>query len=189
MTFMSDPGRAGRIVVLAATNRPDLLDAALIRAGRFDAKIAILPPARGDVRGRKAILKALVTKHKVQFGADLAPTMGNKEDGLGRLLEDDVRIWTGAEIEVVMKKAISTAAFANRLDEDGQKDYTITLEDWNHAMDVIIPNTNEVEFQTKLALLFTDDLDFVPDGYQDMAKDKDTLRKELGINVNRDGDD
>lgn len=181
MTFMSDPSRAGKIVVLAASNRPDLLDAALIRAGRFDAKIAILPPARNDERGRKAILKALIGKHSVKFSKDLAPTMENKEEGLGRLLQDTERLWTGAEIEVVMKKAILTAAFATRTDEDGKRDFTITLEDWNHAMDVIVPNTREVEFQTKLALLFADDLDYVAAGWKNLFADKDKLRKDLGL--------
>ena len=181
MTFMSDPGRAGKIVVLAATNRPDLLDAALIRAGRFDAKIAILPPARGDEKGRKAILKALITKHNVKFDTALKPTEDDREEGLGRLLRDEDRLWTGAEIEVVMKKAITTAAFADRKDEEGQRDYTITLEDWNHAMDVILPNTNEVEFQTKLALLYVDDLDFCPDGWRNLVADKDQLRRDLGM--------
>jgi SpoVK/Ycf46/Vps4 family AAA+-type ATPase len=181
MTFMSDPSRSGKIVVLAASNRPDLLDAALIRAGRFDAKIAILPPARGDEKGRKAILKALVGKHSVKFSKDLVPTMEDKEEGLGRLLCDTNRLWTGAEIEVVTKKAISTAAFAYRTDEVGQKDYTITLEDWNHAMDVIVPNTREVEFQTKLALLFADDEDYVAAGWKSLFADKDQLRRDLGM--------
>jgi ATP-dependent 26S proteasome regulatory subunit len=188
MTFMSDPGRAGKIVVLAATNRPDLLDAALIRAGRFDAKIAILPPARGDEKGRKAILKALVTKHKVQFNNDLKPTMENKEEGLGLLIQDDKRVWTGAEIEVVMKKAMSRASFSNRKDAEGDQDYSIHLEDWNHAMRVIIPNTNEVEYQTKLALFFVDDLDYCPAGWISTAIDKDQLARELGLDRKRSRD-
>ncbi len=181
MTFMSDPGRAGKIVVLAATNRPDLLDEALIREGRFDVKIAILPPGKTDVRGRKAILKALSTKLKTKFAKDLSPTLENKEDGLGRLLEDTKRVWTGAAIEVVMKKAISTAAFADRKDEDGNRDYTIQLEDWNHAMDVILPNTTVVEFQTKLALYYVDDLDFCPSDWKYLVMDKDALARELGL--------
>jgi SpoVK/Ycf46/Vps4 family AAA+-type ATPase len=188
MTFMSDPSRAGKIVVLAASNRPDLLDAALIRSGRFDAKIAILPPARNDEKGRKAILKALIGKHNVKFSKDLAPTMDNKEDGLGRLLQDSDRLWTGAEIEVVMKKSISTAAFADRKDEDGQRDYTITLEDWNHAMDVIRPNTREVEYQTKLALLFADDMDYVAPGWRNLWSDQDQLRRDLGITKDQEED-
>jgi cell division protease FtsH len=42
------------VVVLAATNRPDVLDPALLRAGRFDRRVAVQPP---DRKGRAAILK------------------------------------------------------------------------------------------------------------------------------------
>jgi len=72
------------VVVLAATNRPDILDSALLRPGRFDRRVTIDRP---DVRGREAILKihargkpinpdvdlVLVAKRTVGFsGADLA---------------------------------------------------------------------------------------------------------------------
>jgi cell division protease FtsH len=42
------------VVVLAATNRPDVLDSALLRAGRFDRRVAVQPPDRG---GRREILE------------------------------------------------------------------------------------------------------------------------------------
>ncbi|RXD24925.1 AAA family ATPase, partial [Acinetobacter baumannii] len=42
------------IIVMAATNRPDVLDPALLRPGRFDRQITI---GRPDVKGREAILK------------------------------------------------------------------------------------------------------------------------------------
>jgi len=72
------------VVVLAATNRPDILDAALLRPGRFDRRVGIDRP---DVRGREGVLKihargkplagdidmAAVAKRTVGFsGADLA---------------------------------------------------------------------------------------------------------------------
>ncbi|EQD63188.1 ATPase, AAA-type, core domain protein, partial [mine drainage metagenome] len=43
-----------RVVVLAATNRPDILDGALLRTGRFDRLIYVPPP---DVKARVAVLK------------------------------------------------------------------------------------------------------------------------------------
>ena len=54
------------IIVLAATNRPDILDPALSRPGRFDRQITILPP---DLKGRTRILE--VHCRKVQLGPDI----------------------------------------------------------------------------------------------------------------------
>jgi len=54
------------IIILAATNRPDILDPALLRPGRFDRQINILPP---DVKGRLEILK--VHSRRVPLGKDV----------------------------------------------------------------------------------------------------------------------
>jgi len=54
------------IIVLAATNRPDILDPALLRPGRFDRQISILPP---DVKGRLEILK--VHSRRVPLASDV----------------------------------------------------------------------------------------------------------------------
>jgi len=54
------------LVIMAATNRPEILDRALLRAGRFDRQVLVDRP---DVRGREAILK--VHAKKVQLGADV----------------------------------------------------------------------------------------------------------------------
>lgn len=56
------------IVVLAATNRPDILDPALLRPGRFDRQITIDPP---DVKGREAILRVHMAKLIVDSDVDL----------------------------------------------------------------------------------------------------------------------
>ena len=54
------------IIVIAATNRPDVLDAALLRPGRFDRQVVVGLP---DVRGREQILK--VHMRKVPIGDDV----------------------------------------------------------------------------------------------------------------------
>jgi transitional endoplasmic reticulum ATPase len=180
MTFLSDPGRVGRVVVLMASNRPDMLDTALIRDGRMDAKIPILPPSKDDAVGRKAIIKALLTKHNIAFSPDLAGTMTDADNGLGRLLLDEERTWTGAEIESLLRKSMSSAAFAGRKTKDGKKDYTIQAADWNHAMDVIIPNTGEVDIQIGLALRFVNDLDYCPKAYWPNVKaEQERYRQQL----------
>merc|ERR1719359_576049 len=58
----------GNIVVMAGTNRPDVLDAALLRPGRFDRQIQVDAP---DVKGRVEILKVYLPKVKYQEGLEL----------------------------------------------------------------------------------------------------------------------
>jgi len=176
MTFLSDESRLGKVVVMAATNRPDMLDPALIRAGRFGAILPVLPPPReGDaaVKGRLNILNALASKHKIKFAQDVQGTMLDPQVGLGRLLRDEGQIWTGAEIEIVLKDAIGLAIRAKR-------DKTvITLADWNMAMDSIIPNTGEVERMTDLALLFANNVRYCPEVWRARMKDKAALLNVL----------
>jgi cell division protease FtsH len=57
------------IIIIAATNRPDVLDPALLRPGRFDRQITVNLP---DVRGREAILKVHAKNVKLDPSADLA---------------------------------------------------------------------------------------------------------------------
>jgi len=54
------------IIIMAATNRPEILDKALLRAGRFDRQVVVDRP---DVRGREAILKVHV--HKIKLAPDV----------------------------------------------------------------------------------------------------------------------
>ena len=180
MTWLSDESRAGRVVVIGASNRPDLLDSALIRSGRIDAKVPALPPQKGDAKGRISILAALLRKHNVKFAKEVAATENTENNGLGRLLHDNKRVWTGAEIEVVLKEALDNAAFAERV-KDGKPDYAMTIEDWNKAMDEIIPNTEEVERMTKLSLVYVDHLGYCPPEWRELASDKARLRAELGL--------
>ncbi|HLG43049.1 MAG TPA: ATP-dependent zinc metalloprotease FtsH [Planctomycetota bacterium] len=62
-------GTDENVIVLAATNRPDILDPALLRPGRFDREVMIDLP---DVKGREAILKVHVKKIRLREGTDLS---------------------------------------------------------------------------------------------------------------------
>ena len=57
-----------RVVVLAATNRADILDAALVRSGRFDRQVAVPPP---DRRGRQRILQLYLERRRVSPDLDV----------------------------------------------------------------------------------------------------------------------
>ena len=83
------------IIVLAATNRPDVLDHALLRPGRFDREIVVDMP---DVKGREAILKVHARKVRMSREADLA-TIARGTPG-----------FSGADLEAVVNEAAIIAA-------------------------------------------------------------------------------
>lgn len=170
MQFLSDETRVGKIVVIGATNRPDLLDKALIRQGRFDDIIPALPPQEKDALGRMEIIEALKMKHKAKLSGELGETVQDENNGLGQLLFD-TRIWTGAEIE----RTFQYAHFLSRA--GGRK--AIGLGDWNRAMKAIMPKTGDVQQQIDLALYFINNLDYCPDGWRDRAEKHDELKTSL----------
>ena len=170
LQWLSSDRLLGRVFVIAATNRPDLIDTALIRDGRFDAKIPCLPPGPGDASGRGQILKALTTKHGVRFEKDLAETLNAKDEGLGRLL-NDARVWTGAEIEVILKEAAENA------DDNGRR--VIARADWDQAMDDVLPNTGDVEAMTSMALYYANNRKYCPAEWRDRMGNRSELKRSF----------
>src|SRR5699024_9215221 len=78
------------IIVLAATNRPEMLDKALLRPGRFDRQITIALP---DLRGREEILKIHAKDKK------FAPNIDMKD------IAGDTAGFTGAELANILNEA------------------------------------------------------------------------------------
>ena len=87
------------IIVLAATNRVDILDPAILRPGRFDRKITVSPP---DIRGRKEIL-AVHSRNK-----PLAEDVNLEQ------IAQTTAGFTGADLENLMNEAAIHAAMENR---------------------------------------------------------------------------
>jgi len=73
------------IIIIAATNRPDILDPALMRPGRFDRRVTLDRP---DVRGREAILKVHVKGKPLESGVDLASVARGTPGFVGADLEN-----------------------------------------------------------------------------------------------------
>ncbi|MCR5830479.1 MAG: ATP-dependent zinc metalloprotease FtsH [Lachnospiraceae bacterium] len=97
------------IIVLAATNRVDILDPAILRPGRFDRKIIV---SRPDVRGREDILRVHVKNKPLGDDVNL-PEVARTTAG-----------FTGADLENLMNEAAISAATHNRAfitDEDIKK--------------------------------------------------------------------
>ena len=104
-------GKTGGVIVMAATNRPDILDPALLRPGRFDRQIYV---GRPDTKGREAILKV---------------------HAAGKNLDDSVNLnvvaratsgFTGADLSNLLNEAAILAARDNRP--------ALSMTDLNEAM-------------------------------------------------------
>jgi len=85
----------GKVVVVGATNRPDLIDAALLRPGRFDAKVYLGPP---DLEARESILKRALNR---------IPALGTDLD-YAQLAEASDTL-SGAELAAAVRSASLTA--------------------------------------------------------------------------------
>ena len=86
------------VIILAATNRPDVLDKALLRAGRFDRQIVVSNP---DVKAREQILEVHARKKKIADDVDL------------RVIAKNTSGFAGADLENVLNEAALLAARRN----------------------------------------------------------------------------
>ena len=89
------------VIVLAATNRPDVLDKALLRAGRFDRQIVVSSP---DVKAREQILEVHARKKKIANDVDLGIVAKNTAG------------FAGADLENVLNEAALLAARRNKME-------------------------------------------------------------------------
>jgi len=109
--FPTDKG----VILMAATNRPDVLDNALLRPGRFDRQIGIDRP---DLKGREEIFK--VHLKNIKISEDISPSV----------LAEMTPGFAGAEIANVCNEAALVAARRNKEGVD--------MDDFNHALDRVI---------------------------------------------------
>lgn len=101
-----------KVIVMAATNRPDVLDPALLRPGRFDRRVTIDLPDRGD---RKEILNVHARKKPMQEDVDL-DVIAQRTPG-----------FSGADLQSLMNEAAILAARDNRK-KIGQFDLIRSIE-------------------------------------------------------------
>ncbi|MBE7713670.1 MAG: ATP-dependent metallopeptidase FtsH/Yme1/Tma family protein [Cyanobacteria bacterium SIG26] len=103
------------IIVIAATNRPDILDNALLRPGRFDRQIYINAP---DVKGREQILEVHAKNKKLDKDVDL------------KILAKRTPGFTGADLQNLLNESALLAARNNET--------KITMEDIDRSIDRVV---------------------------------------------------
>ncbi|TFE24111.1 ATP-dependent zinc metalloprotease FtsH [Cohnella luojiensis] len=108
------------IIIVAATNRPDILDPALLRPGRFDRQITVDRP---DVKGREAVLKVHARNKPLNKDVRLA-TIAKRTTG-----------FTGADLENLLNEAALLAARRNKKD--------IAMNEVDEAIDRVVVGTEK----------------------------------------------
>ena len=106
------------VILIAATNRPDVLDPALLRPGRFDRQVMVPVP---DLKGREAILKVHTRRTPLAEAVDLS------------ILARGTPGFSGADLENLANEA---ALFAARRGSD-----MVTMEDFEQAKDKVLMGT------------------------------------------------
>jgi transitional endoplasmic reticulum ATPase len=159
LEFMADTTLRGKVLFIAATNRPDLMDAAMKRAGRFDVKVPVMAP---DAAERADILRVQVGNI---FPAGAVAGIGT----IYEVLADDMVDYTGAEIELVVTKALNI--WSKKKAGDATKTIANCLSE---AHGLIIPTTQDLGRMSRLALENCSDLELVPERYREEVR---VLRK------------
>jgi len=141
------------VIVLAATNRPDILDPALLRPGRFDRQVVLDRP---DIKGRKAILKVhakdipledgvdleVIAKQTPGFsGADLANLMNEAAILAARREKKKIGL---AELEESVDKVIAGPEKKSRIISPKEKEITAYHEAGHAVVAHSLPNADPV---------------------------------------------
>ena len=103
------------VILIAATNRPDVLDPALLRPGRFDRRIVVSIP---DIRGREGILKVHTRKTPLDKDVDLS------------VISRGTPGFCGADLANLVNEAALLAARQGKA--------TVTMKDFEHAKDKVL---------------------------------------------------
>ncbi len=145
-------GKEG-VIIIASTNRPDVLDPALLRAGRFDRRVVVPRP---DVRGREEILKVHGKKLRLADGVDLSIIARGTPGFVGadlenlcneaalmaaRLNKDKIEL---VDLERAKDKVLMGAERRSLVLSDKEKEVTAVHEAGHTLVARLIPNTDPV---------------------------------------------
>ncbi|MGC9319152.1 MAG: AAA family ATPase [Armatimonadota bacterium] len=145
--FLSDDSHQGRIIFGAATNRPDLIDHATMRAGRFDLKIPFLLPG---AEAREAILRVTIRNLGVDF-----------EDGDLSEIAQGTAGHSGADLRELVRIA-QRRAFSEGHEQVTVGDLAFAVEDY---IPPGISRADEIRAMELQAVAYTTSRSLLPDHY------------------------
>jgi len=166
LQFMADPELEGEVLWIGASNRPDLIDPALKRAGRFDLVIPFFLP---EADARKQVFNIQFRRRGAQIGL-------SDEDW------KEVQKWsegyTGAEIEALVKEAI----WRKLAGKTASADMKMSLEDLKAAFSIYCPPANRDEYERMILEAVRDVtfIDLLPERYRKIREEMQTGHKAAG---------
>lgn len=141
------------VIVIAATNRPDVLDPALLRPGRFDRQVVVPLP---DIRGREQILKVHLTKVPVEDGVSILPiargTPGFSGADLANLINEaalfaarsNKRKVSMIDLDKAKDKIMMGAERRSMVMDDNEKELTAYHEAGHAIVGLLVPEHDPV---------------------------------------------
>jgi len=157
LAFMSDPEMRGKVLWVGASNRPDLIDSAMKRAGRFDLILPFLLP---DLASRASILElSLRSRLEAAIAYELALTNEDYADLAGSMAG-----FSGAEIEALAGEVVRRAAL-----EQSRPPLRVGREQVDRVRSVYLPPRGRQHYQRMedLALAEVTCLDVLPAEFHD----------------------
>jgi AAA+ superfamily predicted ATPase len=148
LEFISKPSNRGNIVFIAATNKPETIDPALMRAGRFEIHIPMMPP---DAKELDDVFVRIFSGYGLDFSK-----LPKRAEIIARC--DN---WTGAEVAKLARKA---KRYTRR---DGK---SLGEEHILRALDMTRSRSQDYAGYIQNALACTEDLELLPDRYRAAAE-------------------
>jgi transitional endoplasmic reticulum ATPase len=155
LEFFSDTAHRGEVILLGMTNRPDLMDPALLRPGRIDDILPVLCPDTAEEREK------LFAGMAGRFGLAVQSVSGeciDTSDG-----------WSQAEIEGAVRKALKAVRLRKIAPEDALR----------QAVASTVPNKAARDFMTLLAVQECSDIEHLPPSYRDLRRNQSQLAAQV----------
>lgn len=174
LQFMSDTGHRGNILWIGASNRPDLIDAAMKRPGRFDLVLPFLLP---DEPSRYALFKKLLAKKIRGQQAEILLSEGDYQD-----LAERTAGFSGAEIEGIIGELLRRAVQGWQPD----RAIKITKELFDEVLSVYEPPKVKLHYRRMedLALMEVRYKDLIPESYLERLEQLQNQEKQAIEQVN-----
>jgi transitional endoplasmic reticulum ATPase len=161
LVFMSDETLRGRVIVFFATNRPDLLDPALLRSRRMDAIVPVLLPTqdeRLDIVRKQALLQQVLL-----------------EDEVAHAIAEATKRYSGADLTAVISEARTCTKRAGRREQGLVR---VLMPDALAALNNISPDLSRVDEYENRALIACNNKRFLPEEYAARLDNRERLQQE-----------